>query len=101
MKVIDPTDTTHELKIVPRYYPIGALVVTLKNEITKTEYTPANTYRILDGFLYSAFTYTFTNKDRYQIKITEGTEVVYRGKIFVTTQTPQDYKITDGIYYYE
>jgi len=26
---------------------------------------------------------------------------VYRGKILVTDQTPQDYKITNGVYVYE
>ena len=101
MKVIDPTDTSHELKIVPRYFPDDTIVVTLKNEVTKTEYTPTPTYRILNGFMYVSFTYTFTNKDKYEIKITEGTSVVYRGKIHATTQTPQDYKITNGLYTYE
>jgi hypothetical protein len=27
--------------------------------------------------------------------------VLYRGKIVATSQTPQDFKLTDSLYYYE
>jgi hypothetical protein len=100
MKVVQ-TGTAHSISFIPRFYPTLDLVVSLYNEADRSTGTPANTYATSNGYTTVNFTYTFVEKDRFQIKITEGSEVVYRGKILVTDQTPQDYKITNGIYVYE
>jgi|TARA_R110000803_G_C11943449_1_gene316856 hypothetical protein len=101
MKVIDPSITTHEIVTIPRFYPSLALTMELYNEADNVRTTPTPTYRILDGKLYLSFTYTFLDKQRFQIKVLEGTKVVYRNKIWVTAQTPQDFKLTSGVYVYE
>ena len=98
--VIDPTDSTHTLSVVPRFYPNLAIVVYLYNEASKVETTPTNTYSISNGKLKIKFDFTFVDKDRHQIKITENDVVVYRGKLLTTTQEPQDYKQTDSLYFY-
>ena len=98
--VINPNNSTHTLNEVPRYYPSTELVVTLYNEATKETATPTATYNITNGKLNITFTYTFVNKDRHQIKVTEGSNVVYRGKLITTTQDPQEYKQTEGLYTY-
>lgn len=101
MKVVLSTNATHTLSVIPRYYPSLAVVVELKNEVTKDKTEVANSYSILDGEMNIVFDFTFYDKDRYQLKVTEGASVVYRGKIICTDQTPQDFKITNGIYTYE
>ncbi len=98
--VIDPSNSTHTLSVVPRFYPDNALVVSLYNEASQATSTPTNTYVISNERLQITFAFTFVDKDRHQVKITEGTEVVYRGKIVTTTQEPQDFKQTDGHYIY-
>ncbi len=101
MKVVDPADTTHAVTLIPRFYPDTAITLELKNETTDEVTTVANTYAISNGFFTITFDYTFVNKDRYQVKLLEGTDVAYRGKIIATDQEPQDYKQTDGLYIYE
>ena len=98
---IDPTNSTHTLNVIPRFYPSNALVVSLYNEASKVTTTPTATYNVTNGKLNITFTFTFVDKDRHQVKIEEGTEVIYRGKLLTTTQDPQDFKLTDGLYFYE
>lgn len=101
MIVIDPNITSHNIKLIPRYYPTGALTFVTYNEATQESGNISVTYVITDGILTLSFTNTFVEDDNYQYQLSEGTEVVSRGKIFVTAQTPQDYKQTNGLYYYE
>ena len=101
MTVLNPNDATHDIKLIPRYYPTGALTFVTYNEVTQASNTIANTYVIVDGILTLSFTFTFEEDDNIQFQVSEVEEVVYRGKIFATTQTPQDYKQTNGLYYYE
>ena len=98
--VIDPDNSTHTLSVTPRFYPSNALVVSLYNEASQVTSTPSATYNITNGKLNIEFTFTFVDKDRHQVKVTEGTSVVYRGKLLTTTQDPQDFKLTDGLYFY-
>ena len=98
--VINPNDSTHTLNVIPRFDPSNDLVVQLYNEASKEVTTPSNTYNITNGKLNITFTFTFVDKDRHQIKVTEGNTVVYRGKLLTTTQTPQDFKLTNDLYYY-
>jgi len=98
--VINPNDSIHTLNVIPRFYPSNDLVVSLYNEASKVTTMPSATYNITDGKLNITFTFTFVDKDRHQVKVTEGTEVVYRGKLFTTTQDPQDFKLTNDLYFY-
>lgn len=101
MKIVLPADATHTLKLIPRFAPYTVLVLSLYNEATKVTTTPANTYYVSNGVLNITFSATVVEDDKYQIKITSGTDVVYRGKMLATAQTIQDFKLTDGLYFYE
>ncbi len=96
MKVVLPIDTEQTFKFIPRTYPTGALTLYFKNEATKTETSVANSYTTTDGIIEITFTFDFAERDKYQIRILEGTDVIYRGKLFATAQTPQDFLITTG-----
>jgi hypothetical protein len=99
MNVVIPSNTTHTLKLIPRLYPSDELVLSLFNEATQRFQTVENTYLVTDGNLFLEFDYEFIENSKYQIRITENNEVVYRGKLIATSQTPQDYKLTNNIYY--
>ena len=99
MKIVDPGDSTHNITLIPRFDTTDALTLVLYNEATKVSSTVANTHVLRDGNLIVTFDFTFVNKDKYQIKISQG-DILYRGKILATTQIPQDYKLTDGRYTY-
>jgi hypothetical protein len=101
MKVLSPSSTTHDITFVPRFYPDSTITVELKNEVDSVVSTPTNTYFIKDGKITVRFDYTFVENDKFQMKVSKGADVVYRGKIFATTQSTQAFKLTDGIYEYE
>ena len=101
MIVVIPTDFTHNIKLIPRYSPTGALTFITYNESTQESATISNTYVIANGVLTLTFDFTFVEDDKLQFEIQESGTVVFRGKMFATTQVPQDYKLTNGLYFYE
>lgn len=100
MNVVSPNNTEHTIKLIPRYYPTTGITMSLFNEATQVSEDVDNTYTITDGNLFLTFEYTFTENQKFQIKLDEDTEIVYRGKIISTTQDPQEYKLTNNVYYY-
>lgn len=101
MKVVDPNDTTHSITLIPRFDTDELLTLILYNEVTKTETTVTNTHQTVNGNLVITYDFTYENKDRYQIKILEGNDIVYRGKIIATDQTTQDFKLEDELYFFK
>lgn len=99
MKVVDPNNTTHNIRLIPRAY-LEPIVLELYNEVTQVETVVPNMAIVSDGILSISFGFTFSEGDKYQIKLSNGTEILYRGKLFATTQQPQQYKMTEGLYYY-
>lgn len=100
MKVVNPENTEHTLVLIPRYYPAEAITMSLFNESTQTSENVDNTYTITDGNLFLTFEYTFIENQKFQIKITDDEGVVYRSKLIATSQNPQEYKLTNNVYYY-
>jgi hypothetical protein len=99
-KVLDFNDTNHSISLVPRYYPEGAVTFELYNESTKVKTVVSNTYMITNGLFTITFDYTFENKEKYQIKLEENS-IVFRGKLLITDQNTQEYRLTKDLYYYE
>ena len=99
MIVLNPNDTIHNITIIPRFYPTDDIVISLYNEATQQTTTPANTYLTTDGNTAIQFKYDFLESQNFQLKITKAEEIVYRDKIFITAQVPQDYKQTNNVYF--
>ena len=100
MKVVNPTDITHSITLIPRDNDFGLLTLELFNEVTKDKTIVANTHQLVDGNLTITYDFVFADKDKFQIKITEGSEIIYRGKLIATEQNPQDFKLEDGLYFF-
>ena len=100
MKVLIPSNTSQSIVLEPRFYPTSAIVLELYNESTKETLTLVNSYFVVDGVMTVLFDLDTLEGDRFQIKIKEGVNVVYRGKAFATDQSPQDYKLSNGLYIY-
>jgi hypothetical protein len=130
MNVINPTDPIHEIKIIPRFNPSGDLFLDLLNEETKASQTiefkiieyslllqngdfillqdgtyfvnnTESPYYFIDGYLIMNFSLNILEGQKFQIKITENNEVVYRGKLMATSQNTQNFKASKDLYYYE
>lgn len=100
MKILIPSNTTQNMVIQPRFCPSSSVVLELMNEATNETLNVANTYVVLNGVMTVTFNLTTLEGDKYQVKILEGLNVVYRGKAFSTDQNPQDYELTEGRYIY-
>lgn len=101
MNIVNPTDTTHELKIIPRFGLPTEVMFDLYNEETQTEESITNTFGYLDGYLTVSFDYDFIDGQKFQIRLEDDGVVIYRGKLMATTQTPQTFKASKDLYYYE
>ena len=90
----------YALSIIPRYYPTGVVSFNIKDTTTGYDNTQEVSYSIVNGVLSFTFSLETTNETRYQVTLSEGTEVVYRGIAIYTTQNTQEYQLTNDKYYF-
>ena len=90
----------YALSIIPRYYPTGVVNLNIKDTTTGYDNTQEVSYSIVNGVLSFTFELETTNETRYQVTLSEGTEVVYRGIAIYTTQNTQEYQLTNDKYYF-
>ena len=100
MNVVNPNNTTHNLKIIPRANNIGILIFELFNEETKQVFLPTFTALFEDGYLTLTFDFNFVENQKFQIKIYNDI-IYYRGKLMATSQNTQTFKASKDLYYYE
>jgi hypothetical protein len=100
MKVISPNLSTQEITIIPRYYPQGVLNLYVTLEGGTTTQLSNITYSVLNGLLTFTITGDYPENNKYYIELREDNTIVYRGKMFSTSQNTQDYKITKNTYAY-
>lgn len=101
MIVLIPTNTTHEFNFIPRFIPTSELTFELYDETLQTTETIDNLYVYANGLATMTFDLECAESQKFQLKILEGTDVIYRDKIFVTSQKTQEFKATKDHYYYE
>lgn len=90
----------YALSIIPRYYPTGVVNLNIKDTTTGYDNTQEVGYSIVNGVLSFTFELETTNETRYQVTLSEGTEIVYRGIAIYTTQNTQEYLLTNDKYYF-
>ena len=98
MIVIDSGLTSHVISIIPRTYDTSnAHTFALTDDDHRTTTNVTHTKSASDGYLRYTITLTTSEGKGYGLKITDNatTEVVWRGKIFATTQTTQNYRINE------
>lgn len=100
MNLLNPNNTTHILKIIPRFYPVGDVSVELTNGVAGDTSLITVTPTISNGYMFLQFEKAFEENSSWQVKVTGENEIVYRGKIFVTGQSAdtQNYKTTKDIF---
>ena len=85
MKIFDPTDTIHTLKIIPRDYVTTATMI-LRNELRQTETTHTLTCTNVGGYLTSTFTQVMTEGQNFEFEVYDTNDnLLYRGKAYATT----------------
>jgi len=100
--IINPINTTHTLRIIPRFNPSDSLVLNIKDTTTNLDddiSLSSYAFTTTGGIEFS-FGLVATNETRYQLTISEGTEIVYRGIAIATSQDTQEYQLTNDKYYF-
>lgn len=100
MKVLLPINTSHSISFIPRFYPTGVLSMDITKEGYDTLVTVTPSYSVNNGLINLDFDLTGVEQDRFSVKITEGSNTVFKGKLFFTSQNSQDFKLTKDTYIY-
>lgn len=93
MIVIDPNNSVHEAVLIPRIYTSDCDIFYVTDEDNRTVTELNHSKVISNGFAIYQFTLNTSEGKSYSIKITNESGVVWRGKMFVTSQVKQKYKI--------
>ena len=106
MKIVNPETSINEIKFIPRNNSVSSFELELINETTKDEFFFLITPTYVNGVVSFDLNFNFTEGDKYEFKcfqqgLSELENVIYRGKIFATTQEPQNYELSKDLYYYE
>jgi len=83
-------------KFIPRVLEATSMVI--EDEAENTSVTIAITPSVSTYYLSVTKTLTLVEGRNYTIKVLNGTDVVFKGKIFCTNQTPVDYSLNNGEY---
>jgi len=98
MIVLNQNNATHSIGILPRYY--AAMTTDVSVEITNEDTRQDVTHNVSnveksDGFLIFDTDVSLIKNSTYRLKITDLNlkEVIFRGKIFSTDQSTQNYSL--------
>ena len=89
MHILQPIGTSQNIVIIPRSHP-SSVTLTLTDDSTGTSATPVVTVANADGFMTLSGTFSLTDKRFYTIEVKDGSTLIYRGRVFVTSQTDYD-----------
>jgi len=98
MKVLTTSTDAQSMSIIPRECP-ASITIRLRNESTNevTNYTSVNA-TTTKGYLVFSNAYSLTENVFYELAILDGSDVIYKDKIFCTDQTITSYSVNDGQY---
>ena len=102
MIVLQESASAQNLDFIPRSFTSGnSYNVTIVNETTNTEVHNTDTTSITENLYYNRYNAIFNVKQdiSYVLTIKDGTNVIYKDKIFCTNQTNlTDYSVNDSDY---
>lgn len=96
MIIISPSDSNHTISIIPRTLNVtNDHTFALTNEDTRVTTNISNTKVIRSGYIDYSITLVNTEGQSFALKISDDTTglVVWRGKIYSTAQTTQNFVI--------
>jgi len=94
MIVLYPNSEAHIFKIIPRSYDFEELSFYLTNEETGETTDEPIFYVLENGYLSCVLEKILSNNTNYTLKVSNENFVFFRGKIFVTNQETQNFRIT-------
>ena len=98
MHILQVSDSPQSVVIIPRYYP-NSVSFHLIDESTNTTATPSVSVVSANGFMTLTGTFSIVVNRYYGVKIFDGDDLIYRDRVFVTSQTDYaNFTVNEGVY---
>lgn len=100
MIVINPDNTVHELIFIPRYDVESVTLILRNKETDETETTTQGT-TYANGYMTISLTKDVLETQSYEMEVRDEETVLFRDKIFCTSQTDlENYQVNPDIIRY-
>jgi len=98
MHILQVSDSIQSIVVIPRTYPIS-VTIEVTDESKNTTSSPSVSVSNSNGYMTISGVFTLVKSRFYTINVFDGTDLIYRGKIFCTDQTIFDkYSVNEGEY---
>lgn len=98
MHILEVSDSVQTLVIIPRSYPTS-VSMELTDESKNTTISPSVSVSSSEGYMAISGVFSLVQSRFYTFSIFNGSDLIYRGRIFCTDQTIFDkYSVNEGVY---
>ena len=98
MHILEESTDPQDIVIIPRSFP-ASVTIALVDESTNTTDTPAVTAASANGFMTLTGTFDLVNNRFYGLKVFSSGNLIYRDRVFVTSQTNYPkFTVNAGVY---
>ena len=98
MHILQVSASPQNIVIIPRSFP-ASVTIALVDESTNTTATPAVTAASANGFMTLTGTFSLVNNRFYGLKVFNSGNLIYRDRVFVTSQTEYDkFTVNQNVY---
>lgn len=98
MHILQVSASPQSITIIPRSFP-ASVTIQLIDESTNTTATPAVTAASANGFMTLTGTFSLVNNRFYGLKVFNSGNLIYRDRVFVTSQTEYDkFTVNQNVY---
>lgn len=98
MHILQVSASPQSITIIPRSFP-ASVTIQLIDESTNTTATPSVTAASANGFMTLTGTFSLVNNRFYGLKVFNAGNLIYRDRVFVTSQTEYDkFTVNQNVY---
>jgi hypothetical protein len=98
MHILQVSASPQSITIIPRSFP-ASVTIQLIDESTNTTATPSVTAASANGFMTLSGTFSLVNNRFYGLKVFNAGNLIYRDRVFVTSQTEYDkFTVNQNVY---
>jgi hypothetical protein len=98
MHILQVSASPQAIVIIPRTFP-ASVTIQLIDESTNTTATPAVTAASANGFMTLTGTFSLVNNRFYGLKVFASGNLIYRDRVFVTSQTDYEkFTVNQNVY---
>lgn len=101
MTILQSSTDSQTINFIPREYTEGTTyTITIKDETTNKEVfsSTTTTFTALDYYFQYSSVFTLVENTMYMLEIKDGTNVIFKDKIFCTNQNVTTYSVNDNEY---